>query len=61
MPSPAAVSSSTTITSHSGSLLREPYYENITPVKLKEKIDRGEEPVLLDVRETWELALANRI
>jgi hypothetical protein len=41
--------------------LREPDYENITPVKLKEKIDRGEESVLLDVRETWESALANRI
>jgi len=38
--------------------LREPYYENITPVELKEKLDRGEEPVLLDVREPWEFALA---
>lgn len=38
--------------------MREPYYENITPGELKEKLDRGEEPVLLDVREPWEFALA---
>jgi rhodanese-related sulfurtransferase len=38
--------------------LQEPGYKSITPGELKEKLDRGEEPVLLDVREPWEFALA---
>ncbi len=38
--------------------MQGPAYKNITPVELKEKRDRGEEPVLLDVREPNEFALA---
>lgn len=37
---------------------RNPGYESITPRELKERLDRGEAPVLLDVREPWEFALA---
>jgi rhodanese-related sulfurtransferase len=37
--------------------LQEPNYKNVTPRELKEKLDRGEEPVLLDVREPWEFSL----
>ena len=33
-------------------------YKSITPGELKGKLERGEEPVLLDVREPWEFALA---
>ena len=29
-------------------------YKNLTPRELVEKLKRGEEPVLLDVREPWE-------
>ena len=39
-------------------LSQEPDYKAITPAELKEKLDRGEAPLLLDVRETWEFALA---
>ena len=38
--------------------MREPDYKNVTPRELKEKLDRGEEPLLLDVREPWEFSLA---
>jgi rhodanese-related sulfurtransferase len=33
-------------------------YENISPRELKRRLDAGEEPVLLDVREQWEFELA---
>jgi len=35
-----------------------PDYKSITPRELKAKLDRGESPVLLDVREPWEFGLA---
>jgi rhodanese-related sulfurtransferase len=38
--------------------LQEPDYKNVTSRELKEKLDRGEEPILLDVREPWEFSLA---
>jgi rhodanese-related sulfurtransferase len=38
--------------------VREPGYKGITPRELKERLDRGEDPVLLDVREPWEFTLA---
>lgn len=38
--------------------MQEPGYKNVTPRELKEKLDRGEVPVLLDVREPWEFSLA---
>ena len=38
--------------------MQEADYKNVTPRELKEKLDRGEEPVLLDVREPWEFPLA---
>ena len=38
--------------------MQEADYKNVTPRELKEKLDRGEEPVLLDVREPWEFSLA---
>jgi len=38
--------------------LQESDHKSVTPDELKEKLDRGEEPVLLDVREPWEFALA---
>ena len=38
--------------------MQEPDYKNVTPGELKEKLDRGERPVLLDVREPWEFELA---
>jgi rhodanese-related sulfurtransferase len=34
-------------------------YENITPRALKSRLDAGERPVLLDVREPWEFELAS--
>ena len=37
---------------------RSPSYENITPPELKERFQTGDLPVLLDVREPWEFALA---
>jgi rhodanese-related sulfurtransferase len=33
-------------------------YENITPRALKSRLDAGERPALLDVREPWEFELA---
>jgi len=33
-------------------------YENASPRELKGRLDRGERPVLLDVRERWEWELA---
>ena len=33
-------------------------YEDITPRGLKSKLDAGERPMLLDVREPWEFELA---
>lgn len=36
----------------------EPGYKSITPAGLKEKLDRGEKPTLLDVRESWEFQRA---
>lgn len=38
--------------------MQEPDYKSVTPGELKEKLDRGERPVLLDVREPWEFELA---
>ena len=37
--------------------MQEPDYKNVTPRELKEKLDRDEEPILLDVREPWEFSL----
>ena len=34
-------------------------YENISPRELKERLDAGDAPVLLDVRERWEFELAS--
>ena len=34
-------------------------YKSIAPGELKEKLDRGENMVLLDVREPWEFTLAD--
>jgi rhodanese-related sulfurtransferase len=39
--------------------LREPDYENVTPRELKARLDAGDRPVLLDVRERWESELAS--
>ena len=39
--------------------MHEPGYKSITPRELKEKLTKGEEPVLLDIREPWEFALAS--
>ena len=36
--------------------MREPGYRSITPRELKEKLEAGEQPELLDVREPWEFA-----
>ena len=35
-----------------------PAYENITASRLKARLDAGDGPVLLDVREPWEFQLA---
>jgi adenylyltransferase/sulfurtransferase len=35
-----------------------PDYESITPRELKARLDAGDRPVLLDVREPWEFSLA---
>jgi rhodanese-related sulfurtransferase len=37
---------------------RMPDYETITPSELKERLESGERPELLDVREPWEFELA---
>ncbi len=39
--------------------MQEHGYKSITPGELKEKLDRGENMVLLDVREPWEFTLAS--
>ena len=33
-------------------------YENITPRELKSRLEAGDDPVLLDVREPWEFELS---
>lgn len=38
--------------------MRAPDYPSITPGELKERLDAGAVPVLLDVREPWEFDLA---
>jgi rhodanese-related sulfurtransferase len=38
--------------------VNEPAYENITASRLKARLDAGNRPVLLDVREPWEYELA---
>ena len=38
--------------------MREPDYGTITPRDLKKRLDAGEAPVLLDVREPWEYEAA---
>ena len=38
--------------------MQEPGYKSTTPRELKEKLARGEELVLLDVREPWEFDFA---
>ena len=38
--------------------METPGYENITASGLKDRIDAGDSPVLLDVREPWEFELA---
>jgi rhodanese-related sulfurtransferase len=38
--------------------VREADYENVTPRELKGRLDAGDRPVLLDVRERWEYELA---
>ncbi|CAN5747815.1 rhodanese-like domain-containing protein [soil metagenome] len=38
--------------------MREPAYPSITPRELKEKLDAGGRPELLDVREPWEFDAA---
>jgi rhodanese-related sulfurtransferase len=35
-----------------------PGYKSITPRELRERLSRGDEPVLLDVREPWEFETA---
>src|SRR3712207_518825 len=37
---------------------RTPNHETITPSELKERLDAGDRPALLDVREPWEFELA---
>ncbi|MBA3424264.1 MAG: hypothetical protein H0U04_06890 [Rubrobacter sp.] len=38
--------------------MQAPDYENITPQELKRRLDDGDTPVLLDVRELWEFEIA---
>ena len=38
---------------------RTPDYESIAPSELKEKLDAGDRPELLDVREPWEFELTH--
>ncbi len=42
----------------SSRFVEKPGYENITPRTLKSRLDAGEHPVLLDVREPWEFEFA---
>ncbi len=39
-------------------MMREPDYDSITARELKERLDAGDAPLLLDVREPWEYELA---
>lgn len=36
--------------------MQKPNYQSVTPRQLKEKLEAGEHPELLDVREPWEFA-----
>ena len=38
--------------------MQQPDYRNITPRQLKSRLEAGERPRLLDVREPWEFALS---
>ncbi len=38
---------------------RTPDYDRISPRELKERLDAGDHPVLLDVRELWEFDLTH--
>lgn len=38
--------------------MRQPDYQNVTPRELKEWLEAGENPELLDVREPWEFEVA---
>jgi adenylyltransferase/sulfurtransferase len=38
---------------------RTPPYEEISPRELKDRLDRSDAPVLLDVREPWETEVAS--
>ena len=38
--------------------MQRPDYQNITPRQLKARLDAGDRPHLLDVREPWEFALS---
>ena len=38
---------------------RRPDYEGISPGELKERLDGGDRPALLDVREPWEFDLTH--
>ena len=38
--------------------MQEPDYKNVTPRELKTRLEAGDRPVLLDVRERWEFELA---
>jgi rhodanese-related sulfurtransferase len=38
---------------------RTPDYESITPRELKTKLEAGDRPELLDVREPWEFELTH--
>jgi rhodanese-related sulfurtransferase len=55
MPLPQAVSSPTT----SSRVVQRADYENITVRELKSRLEAGDRPILLDVREAWEFELAH--
>jgi rhodanese-related sulfurtransferase len=55
MPPRQAASSPTT----SSRAVEKYDYKNITATELKGKLDAGDRPVLLDVREPWEFELAS--
>lgn len=38
--------------------MQEPDYKSITPGELKERLERGDRPELLDVRQPWEFGLS---
>lgn len=38
--------------------MQQPDYQNITPRQLKARLDAGDRPRLLDVREPWEFSLS---